>query len=109
MRLGERIVTRGDVAAAIEWLHDNRMLHANPETPEEAHELFQIRARVAIDGPIDTYRAWKAKKAKERTAKKMNKILSLEEERNAAKWYEFRKKRRLRKQQRRELKKGWLF
>lgn len=106
--IGERIVAQKNVDEAIEWLRVNRMLHANPESPDQANEWFQARSE-AIEGIFDGLKKKIAQKKKDATARKMNKILSLEEERQNAGFFEFGKKRRLRREQRKALKKGWLF
>lgn len=101
--IGERIVAQENVEEAIEWLRVNRMLHANPESPDQANEWFQARSEelVGLRSPSE----WWAEKKKARTTKKFNRLVNLEEERNKTKWYQFGKRRKLRRQQQKELKK----
>lgn len=106
VQLGHEIIARGDIREAIEWLSVNRVIHTNPDTPTVAQELFDHRSDL-IGATPQKKESWWAKRKRERTAKKMNKILSLEEERNKS-WNPF-KRARLRRQQKKELKKGVLF
>lgn len=109
--IGQDILNRGHVEEAIEWLRVNRMLHNDPATPQEAREAFEHRANAFI-GPLSKGDApekesWWAKKKKERKAKKWNKLMMLEEQKDNTKWYQFGKRRKLRREQAKTVRKWW--
>jgi hypothetical protein len=103
IRLGKQILAEQNVEEAIEWLRVNRILHANPSTPIEAREWFEHRSNelVGLRSPSE----WWAEKKKARRTKKFNRLVNLEEEKDKTKWYQFGKRRKLRRQQQKELKK----
>jgi hypothetical protein len=101
VRLGEQILAEQNVEEAIEWLRVNRLLHANPSTPIEAREWFAYRAEQLVG--LRTPAQWWRDKKQERETRAFNKIVNLQEEKKKTKFWQFGKRRKLRRQQRKAL------
>lgn len=108
MEIGHLILDADDHQAAIYWLEENRMHHANPTSPIEAQSMFQERSEfIGPNTPSQwwsnrkqQYSAWKQKrkgKTKGRSNARQNarvqQFKALQTEKRNTKWYQFRKRR----------------